>query len=365
MVRAEKQSMMAALLPRLILCFGLVALFSCSSLGSRKEDDVFDAGTTVSLDEMEYAEGLTPPLPEEEKPPSETVPSAGLPRTAAVTRGPALSASPPGRVRHLRKRVFVLPFANNSLYRDQPYGGIVARKLIHALEGRDEVVVLDGRLADRFASENGIARDDLSEPFWTRGLHRAYGVQAVVSGSLAELNVAATRSSLSRDIEVGLAIARIEARLVDAATGNTIRTYTGRNPLYKSKEIGEFNQERAILRAIDVSVDEIARGVLDSLNYLDWSARVIRIEPQRVYIDAGQQSGLRTGDILDVYGPGEEIINPVTQLSLGWAPGALKGRIQISGFFGVDGAYATPLEGDDFITRDVVRVSPSQQEQHE
>jgi hypothetical protein len=102
--------------------------------------------------------------------------------------------------------------------------------------------------------------------------------------------------------------------------------------------------------------------VLDSLSFLDWSARVVRIEPGRVYIDAGQQSGLRAGDILDVYGPGEEIVNPVTHMSIGWAPGTLRGRIKVAGLFGIDGAYATPLEGDDFRPEDVVKVSREQEE---
>ena len=108
-------------------------------------------------------------------------------------------------------------------------------------------------------------------------------------------------------------------------------------------------------------MDDIAPGLLDSLRFLEWSARVIRRDSQRIYISAGRESGLREGDILRVYGPGEEIINPVSRLSLGWAPGPLKGRIRVSGFFGVDGAYATPVEGDDFETQDVVKVSERQE----
>ena len=346
-----------------ILCLVMAFLASCSSLKSKKDDDLVLQGTTVTLDELEHTKGLAKPLPDKEQPPSEAPPSSGLPEVEGGTTSAPLSAFPPGRVRHLRRRVFVLPFRNATDHRDRPYGEIVAQKLTQALEGSDQVVVLEGRLVDGFISENGIDRDDVLEPIWTKELHRAFGVHAVVSGALAQLNVADTKSSVSRDIEVGLALAKIEAHLVDASTGNTIQTYTGRNPLYKSKEIGESSKERAILRAVDIGVEEIAQGVLGSLRLFDWSARVVRAESDRVYIDAGQRSGLRTGDILDVYGPGEEIINPLTQLSLGWAPGVLKGRIQVSGFFGLDGAYATPLEGSDFRTQDVVKVSPRQQEQ--
>ncbi len=346
----------------LSLCFVIVSLCSCSSLKSKKGEDVFVEGTTVSLDELEYAKGLNKPLPEEELPTPEKAPPEGQSRPAREREKATLSALVPGPVRQLRKRIFVLPFENRTNYLDQPYGEIVTQKLIQALEGSGQVVVLDVRLVDRFLSQEGIAPDDLLKPFWMKELHRAYGVHAVVSGSLSQLNVATTKSEVSRDIEVGLAIARIDARLVDASTGNTIRAYSARNPLYKSKEVGEFGQERAILRAIDIGVEEIAPEVSDSLMFFEWSARVIRIDSGRVYIDAGQQSGLRPGDILDVYGPGEEIINPVTHLSLGWAPGTLKGRIQVAGFFGIDGAYATPLEGNEFRPQDVVKVSQKQQE---
>ena len=339
-----------------LVCLMIVSLCACSSSKSRKDDDILVQGTTVSLEELEYSEGLAEPLPEETPPPESQ--SAVLPESKDVP----LSAAPPARLRHPKKRLFVLPFKNSSDYRDHPYGEIVAQRLMQALEASGQVVVLDGQLLDRFLSENGIARENLLEAFWTKELHKTFGVHVVVSGSLTHLNVAATRSSVSQDVEVGLAIARIKARLVDASTANIIRTYTGRNPLYKSKEIGEFNQERSILRAIDIGVDEVAQGLLNALGHFDWSARVVRVEPDRVYIDAGQQSGLRVGDILDVYAPGQEIINPLTQLSLGWAPGLLKGRIEISGFFGIDAAYATPLEGDNFSPEDLVKASQRQPE---
>jgi hypothetical protein len=345
----------------LFLCFMIGLVSSCSLLKSRDDEDDFAQGTTVSLDELDYAEGVSPPLAEEDIPPGETAASAKLSQTTEGTRNSLPSAPAPGPVRRLRKRVFVPSFGNSTKHQDQPYGEITAQKLIQALQGSDQVVVLDDRRVGRFVSERGITPNDLRQAFWTKELSEAFGVHAVISGTLTELNVATTKSSVSQDIEVGLAIAKIEVSLVDASTGNTIRTFTGRNPIYKSKEIGEFNQERAILRAIDIGVDDIAPGLLDSLRFLEWSARVIRIDSQRIYISAGRESGLREGDLLRVYGPGEEIINPVSRLSLGWAPGPLKGRIRVSGFFGVDGAYATPVQGDDFETQDVVKVGERQE----
>jgi hypothetical protein len=365
MVSANQQHIQVTRSALFLLCLMLITMLSCSSTSKSGKKGVAVEGTSVSLDDLDYTEGLNAPVPDEKKPPPGATSSDQSVQAKAETRDASRSFLSPDRIRHLRKRVFVLPFSNDSDYREQAFGQIASQKLIQALEESDQVVVLDDRLLDRFITERGIAHDALLNPFWIRRLHRAFGVHAVVSGALANLNVATTKSAVSQDIEVGLAMARVEARLVDAATGMVLRTYVGRNPLYKSKEIGEFNQERAILRAIGIGVDEISRGVLDSLKFFDWSARVIQIEPARIYIDAGQQSGLRTGDILEVYGQGKEIINPVNQLSLGWAPGDLKGKIQVSGFFGVDGAYAAPLEGNGFSIEDTVKLSRIRPEPNE
>jgi hypothetical protein len=360
MARNQKRKIAKSVVLVSVFLYVIVFLLpGCSRLGGKKEDDDFVQGSTVSLDELDYSEGINEPIPEEEEP----SPTPGSPGTtgsvAKATPDSSSLSTPPTDIRQIRKRVLVVPFRNRTEYRDQPYGEITTQKLTKALEGSDQVLVLDDQLLDRFLTEREVGQPDLSRPAWIKELYRAFGIHAVISGTLAQLNVGATKSTVSQDIEVGLAIARIEARLVDGATGTTIRTYTGRNPLYKSKEIGEFNQERAILRAIDIAVDEIATALLHSLRFLDWSTRVIRTDPRRIYIDAGRQSGLRNGDILEVYGPGEEIINPVTQVSLGVAPGILKGRVKVSGFYGVDGAYATPIQGDGFIADDVVKIGSS------
>jgi len=339
-----------------LLCCLMLFVWSCASLKPGRDAEMSGGGVAVPLDDLDYIENPAPPLPEEEDVPEKSAQTVGSLQTEET--GDDLStATRVTRRRSLKKRIFLLPFANESDYTDRPYGEIVTRKLVERLERSGQTLILDEHLLHRFASDNGIDETELEDPIWIKRLHQAFSIHAVVSGSLVELNVAKAESSVSEDIEVGLAVARIRARLVDAATGTVIRTYSGRNPLYKSKEIGEFNRERSVLRAIDVGLEEISTGLLESLRFFDWWGRVIRTDGARVYIDAGQQSGLESNDVLDVYGPGQEIVNPVTGISLGWAPGALKGRVQVSGFFGVDGAYASPIEGDSFSSGDMVKIS--------
>ena len=52
---------------------------------------------------------------------------------------------------------------------------------------------------------------------------------------------------------------------------------------------------------------------------------------------------------------GEEIIDPQTNVSLGRAPGPVKGEPMVTGFFGSDGSVATIKSGAGFNPNDPVK----------
>jgi hypothetical protein len=89
---------------------------------------------------------------------------------------------------------------------------------------------------------------------------------------------------------------------------------------------------------------------------IDWSARVIKVEKNRVLINAGRLTGLQTGQNLRVYAKGTEIKDPTTKLSLGQAQGALKGTIKVVDFFGIDGAICEPVAAGRFKQGDMVKA---------
>jgi hypothetical protein len=60
------------------------------------------------------------------------------------------------------------------------------------------------------------------------------------------------------------------------------------------------------------------------------------VEGKRIYLSAGEASGLKSGDILAVYGPGKEIMHPTANVSMGFQPGPYKGKIKVVNLFGSD-----------------------------
>jgi hypothetical protein len=87
----------------------------------------------------------------------------------------------------------------------------------------------------------------------------------------------------------------------------------------------------------------------------EWSGRIAKISGRTVYLNAGQKTGLIVGDILVVQALGEEIIDPQTNVSLGRAPGPLKGEVMVTGYFGNDGSVATVKSGTGFNVNDLVK----------
>jgi hypothetical protein len=61
-------------------------------------------------------------------------------------------------------------------------------------------------------------------------------------------------------------------------------------------------------------------------------------------------------EVLLVQELGEEIIDPQTKVSLGRAPGNIKGEVLVTGFFGKDGSVATTTSGGGFNNNDLVRL---------
>jgi curli biogenesis system outer membrane secretion channel CsgG len=62
--------------------------------------------------------------------------------------------------------------------------------------------------------------------------------------------------------------------------------------------------------------DAVAKVVAE-LGNKPWQARVVTVRAGQVYVNVGQDSGLQVGDVLEVFRPGEELVDPETGIKLG------------------------------------------------
>jgi hypothetical protein len=88
-----------------------------------------------------------------------------------------------------------------------------------------------------------------------------------------------------------------------------------------------------------------------------WFGRVEFVKEGKVYLNLGQNSGLKVGDRLKVVEPGKEVVNPKTQKVLGYTADVPQGEIKVTELLGNSGAVAQPMSGGPFNANDKVKAA--------
>jgi hypothetical protein len=342
----------------------LFAMASCSNLpliGSKKGDkEKVPPGKIVTVEGMETIKGVNPSksdTPASKKPPAPATPAKKEAETHVVSTSPRPSYSPPLPLFQtgLKRKVAILNFENNTSYKEEKIGEAVAKKLSDKLEATQRVVASDKTVVSEALNREGFKFENLSDPSAVKRAHQSLGIQAFALGTVTDVGLLSSKSSETSDEEVTFATAKVEVRLIDASTGNLLKTFIGRSPIFGTKETGEYSRGKAVLKAIDLGLDDILEGFLRQLDLLDWATTIARVEGENIYLNAGKLSGVRIGDTLEVFEPGKEIFHPTTNLSLGWTTGKLKGAVKVTELFGVDAAVGKVVQGAGFGSNDVVK----------
>jgi hypothetical protein len=334
----------------------LFTLISCSSQKAEK----LPPGKTVTVEGMETVKGVNPPKSEtssSKKTPSPATPVKKEPETKVASAPPRALYSPPLPYFQMgfKKKVGILDFENNTTYKEEKMGEAVAKKLSDKLEASQRVVIMDKTVISEMLNREGVKFESLSDPLVMKRAHQSIGIQAFTIGSITDVSLLSSKASETSDQEVAFATAKVEIRLIDASTGNLLKTFIGRSPIFGTKEAGEYSRGKAVVKAIDFSLDDIVEGFLRQLDLLDWSTTIAKVEGENLYLNAGKLSGVRIGDTLEIYEPGKEIFHPDTNLSLGWTTGKLKGALRVTDLFGVDAAIGKVVQGSGFSSNDVVK----------
>ncbi len=350
----------------LFLCLTafIFLLTSCSNLpliGKKKEKaDKLPEGKTVTIEGMEGTKGVNPPKTEapSKKPPS---PQPAFPKKEAETKVASTPTKPfsspalPFFQLGFKRKVVILDFENQTTYKDEKIGEATAKRLSDKLETSQRVVIVDRPVVMEMFNREGFKFGSLTDPSVMKRAHQSLGIQAFALGTVTDVSLLSSKASETSEEEVAFATAKVEIRLIDASTGNLLKSFIGRSPIFGTKETGENSRGKAVLKAIDFSLDEILEGLLRQLDLLDWTTTIAKIEGDYLYINAGKLSGLRIGDTLEIFEPGKEVIHPATKFSLGWTTGQLKGAIKVTELFGVDAAVGKVIQGNGFSPNDVLK----------
>ncbi len=348
-----------------LVCLFFLASCSVPLIGKKKESKPKDLGDgkTVTIEGMENIKGVNPVKSDSPKPAS---PQKASPQPAVAKRDvqPKVASTPSRPFQGsalsflqlgFKRKVAILDFENKTNYKDEKIGEAVAKKLSDKLEATQRVLTVDKTVISEMLRREGRQLENLEEPSAMKDVHHGMGIQAFALGTVTDVSLLSSKASETSEEEVAFATAKVEIRFVDASTGNLLRTFVGRSPIFGTRETGEYSRGKAVLKAIDFALEDIMEGFLRQLDLLDWNTTIARIEGETLYINAGKLSGLRIGDTLEVFELGKEIIHPASKLSLGWTNGHLRGAIKVTELFGVDAAAAKVVQGNGFNPNDVVK----------
>ena len=288
-------------------------------------------------------EAYTTAAASEDLPQQEGSPGGKFSVSTTETEIVSVSASKPSP--QLKKKVVVAYFEDRTANVDDRLGDWVAEKLVKEMERRSlGVLFVDYSVAREFIEKRGTGQNDFEAPGVLSLLNEVFGIHAVVVGYLSGPYVFTTRTATDQE-GTATALIRLEVKVIETLTGRVVKTFSSHNPMLATKEKGSFSDEKAKLKAIDLTISDLSRSLSRELDTFDWSCRVVKMEGEECYLNAGKVTGLKLGDRLDVFRPGE--------------PGAgspPKGQIQISGFLGMDASVGKIVDGKKPEVNDVLRL---------
>ena len=233
---------------------------------------------------------------------------------------------------YLKRKIAILPFEDRTQFTLEKFGEIIADRLTQKME--DEIFisqVVDREMVRLTLARSGLTAQDLTNPSKTKVLNKTLGVQGVIVGTVYGPFVTTTNPTEYE--KISMAIVRVAVQFIDTSQGRIVKEFVATNPLGGSEEFGVLSEERAKYRAVELATDKILAQVVSEIQGMDWLTRIALVEGNTVYLNAGNRTGLKKGDLLEVYSAGDVAgARPI-------------GRIQVSKLFGVDAAVAQVIRG--------------------
>jgi hypothetical protein len=269
-----------------------------------------------------------------------TKPSSSLEEEALV-----VSPSKP-KFPGLKKKILITYFDDRTTEGEEILGDWVAEKLMKEVNRRSlQILFVDYQMVKEFLEKKGTHLKDLETPKVLQYLNEVFGVHALVAGQLSGPYVFTTKTDKDKE-GTASAIIRIDMRLVDTFSGKTLKNLSANNPIIATKESGSFSGEKAKVKAIDLTIANLGRSLARELDNLDWFCRIAKVEGEQVYVNAGKLTGLKVGDVMEVFRPGGS-----------GERGEVKGKIKISDFFGIDASMGRLIQGKNPDVNDILKLA--------
>lgn len=262
---------------------------------------------------------------------------------------PAVQARDEEKLPGLRKMIAVVDFEDKTdrsrwNWRGPDPGQGMSDMLTTALVQSGEFRVIEREQLHHVLSEQDFGQSGRVTEQTAPQLGKLLGVAAVVYGSVSEFGYMSSDTGgkipgIGAGISKTTARVSIDVRMIDTTTGEitlaeTAASEKSQRGLKLSTDDFSFGHkgkfdETLVGKATREAIDDLVGKISETLDAVPWTGRVVKASGPKVYLNAGEDVGIAAGMEFNVYRMGEELIDPVTGLSLG-AEEEIVGRIRAS-----------------------------------
>lgn len=263
-----------------------------------------------------------------------------------------------------KQRIVVLPFLDLTPHQSLNISDSSRSAVVRELVATGEILAIPPtdfpEDLTKFKQGEGYDLESLSRKL--SGL----GVAAVLEGVVLEVRARRLEEpvGLFRSVKARVQ-ASIRIRLYSTKSGRELVNMTRKAEIEESttRFAEDATSDRLLAEDPQLIRSVVAKAfkgalpkVAQALSKVSWEGRVAMVQGEKIFINAGELSGLQIGDLLKITEDNQEIYDPETGGYIGQVPGRVKGTVEVVSYFGKDGAVAIVHSGSGFQTNDRVEL---------
>lgn len=276
-----------------------------------------------------------------------------------------------------KKRIAVFPLQDMSQsgffwFNQMTVSDGLTDMIVTELVKSGKYTVLERDRLNELLREQDLGAMGVVTPESAAAMGKVLGVELAVFGTITEFGFKGSNTGVNipaTGIRVGkqTAVTAIDLRIVETGTGEILKAESVRREKtavsggVRIKGFRFDNRDQFDGSLVGKATREAVEDVVALMGSVSsasvWSAKVIMMQGNQVYINSGAQDGVEVGDEFEVFRQGTALIDPDTGLSLGTVDQRI-GRIRVVDVTSIGegkAAICEVLEGSDFQKGDIVK----------
>lgn len=223
-----------------------------------------------------------------------------------------------------KKRVAVIGFSIHArTYGVNGLDRILIEMLTTSLFRTGNFELVERKEIERVFQEQKFQLSGMVDPATAVEIGKILGAQAIVTGAITETGFQAGSFIVNTTVcRVG-----IDVRIIDVATARVLmaesgtgKSYAGGSIIFNEDALNEVRKKSLeiwISKALRNAAEDAVKKIDMQMANVPWIGSIAHVSSNYVFINAGQDIGLRTGNMLEAFRCVSKIIDPITKEIIG------------------------------------------------